>query len=226
MGRRRDWLVGQLPMGMLDDDFYVRFVSLFQQVGSGLLDDVDNIANVVDPSVAPVPVLPWLASWLGMPWIDESLPEEAQRRIVHQAGRALAWRGTQRGFTTLLQAVTGDEVVVEDLGSVRRAVEGASAPDPFVRVVAGSTGWLSDEDFVELVAGELPAPVRFEVVAGGRRLWPRADPDGRPSGGGDHADRPSGGGDHADRPSGGGDHAGRPSGGGDHADRPSDGEEP
>lgn len=183
MSRRRDWLVGQLPMGMLDDDFYVRFVSLFQELGSGLLAGVDNIPNVVDPSVAPVPVLPWLASWLGMPWIDASLPEEVQRRIVRQSGQALAWRGTQRGFTTLLEAVTGGEVLVEDVGSVRRAVEGVAAPDPFVRVTASSTGWLSDEDFVELVAGELPAPVRFEVVADGRRLWPRPDRDPTDGGG-------------------------------------------
>jgi len=179
MARRGDWLVGQLPLGMLDDDFFVRFVSMFQEVGSSLLDGVDNITNVVDATVAPPAVLPWLASWLGVSWVDSSLPEDVQRRVVRQAGQALAWRGTSRGLQTVLEAVTGADVGIEETGAVRRAGD-SLAPQPFVRVTVASTGWLSDEDFVELVADELPVPVQFAVVAGGRQIWPR--PDDRPEG--------------------------------------------
>jgi phage tail-like protein len=172
MARRHDWLVNQLPLGMLDDEFFVRFVSMFQEVASTFLEGADNIPNVVDAAVAPPAMLPWLASWLGISWVDSSLPAETQRRVVRQAGQALAWRGTKRGLETVLQAITDDEVLVEDSGAVQRAGQG-SAAEPFVRVTVSSTGWLSDEDFVELVADELPAPVRFAIVAGGRQIWPQ-----------------------------------------------------
>ena len=172
MPRRGDWLVGQLPMGMLDDGFYVRFVSLFQEMASSLLAGVDNIPNVVDTAVAPVPALAWLGSWLGVSWVDSSLPEALQRRVVRQAGKALAWRGTRRGLVTVLEAVTGGPVTVEDSGSVRPGTGGTPAPDPAVEVTVASTGWMSDEDFVELVADEVPAPVRLTVRVGDRVIWP------------------------------------------------------
>lgn len=172
MARRQDWLVSQLPLGMLDDDLFVRFVSMFQEMASTLLDGADNIPNIVDTSVAPPAVLPWLASWLGVSWVDSSLPEQTQRRVVRQSGQALAWRGTKHGLETVLRAVTDGDVVVEETGSVRRAGDGP-APEPFVQVTVPSTGWLSDEDFVELVSDEMPAPVRFAVVVDGRQIWPQ-----------------------------------------------------
>jgi phage tail-like protein len=179
MRRRSDWLLAQLPMGMLDDDLFVRFVSIFQEVATSLLENADNVPNVVDPTVAPVPALSWLASWLGVTWIEPSLPEELQRRVVRECGRALAWRGTRRGLEILLEAVTGGEVEVEESGGVRRGTEPPTpAPDPRVRVAVRTTGWMSDDDFVELVTDEVPANVRCEIVVDGREIWPR--PGGAP----------------------------------------------
>lgn len=173
MTRRDDWMLAQLPMGMLDDGLFVRFVSIFQDVATSLLDDADNVPNLVDPTVAPVPALSWLASWLGVTWIEPSLPDDVQRRLVRECGKALAWRGTRRGLVTLLRAVTGADVVVEESGGVRRRAEpGLDAPDPSVRVVVQSTGWMSDDDFVELVTDEVPANVRCEIVVGDRTIWP------------------------------------------------------
>lgn len=178
MTRRKDWMLGQLPMGMLDDDLFVRFVSIFQEVATSLVEGADNVPNLVDPTVAPVPALSWLASWLGVNWIEPSLPHDVQRRLVRECGRALAWRGTRYGLEILLRAVTGGEVTVEENGSVRHGIEPGSpdalAPDPSVRVAVHSTGWMSDDDFVELVTDEVPANVRCEIVVGGREIWPAA----------------------------------------------------
>ena len=55
--RRDDWLLGQLPMGMLEDDFFARFVGIFQHVSTTYLDGVDNLENVVDVTVAPEDVV-------------------------------------------------------------------------------------------------------------------------------------------------------------------------
>ena len=51
--RREQWLLSQLPVGMVEDDFFVRFVSIFQDVATTLLDGADNIDNLVDVTVAP-----------------------------------------------------------------------------------------------------------------------------------------------------------------------------
>ena len=173
MTRRKDWMLGQLPMGMLDDDLFVRFVSIFQEVATSLVEGADNIANVVDPTVAPVPALSWLASWIGVNWIEPSLPEDVQRRLVRESGRALAWRGTRNGLEVLLRAVTGEDVAITESGSVRHGVDpGTPAPDPTVRVAVRSTGWMSEDDFVELVTDEVPANVRCEILVDGREIWP------------------------------------------------------
>ncbi|MGH8981961.1 MAG: phage tail protein [Acidimicrobiales bacterium] len=173
MTRRNDWMLAQLPMGMLDDELFVRFVSIFQEVATSLVDGADNIGNIVDATVAPVPGLSWLASWLGVTWIEPSLPDEVQRRLVRECGRALEWRGTRHGLEVLLRAVTGADVTIAESGGVRRGAEHATgASDPVVRVEVRSTGWMSDEDFVTLVTDEVPANVHCEIVADGRTLWP------------------------------------------------------
>jgi phage tail-like protein len=159
-------------MGMLDDDFFVRFVSIFQDVATTLLEDVDNLANVVDVTVAPDPVVRWLGSWLGISSIDASLPHELQRRIVRETSQMLTWRGTRRGLQQFLELVSGGPAEVEESGGVFAEGE-AGGRVPFVRMRVASTGWVPEQDFVTLVQDEIPANVTFELVVGGRQLWPR-----------------------------------------------------
>ena len=170
--RRDNWLLNQLPMGMTDDDFFVRFVSIFQELSTTFLEDADTIDYIVDPTVAPVPLLPWLASWLGVSWIDSSLPEADQRRLLHHLSEAFGWRGTVHGLRTVLEAVTGAPVTIEETGGVRRHRD-EPCPTPSVRIRTASTGWLSDRNFVELVQDELPVSVVFQLEVNGRQLWPR-----------------------------------------------------
>jgi len=178
--RRDDWLLNQLPMGMLEDDFFSRFVGIFQNVSTTMLDGVDNLDNIVDVTVAPEAVVRWMGAWLGVESIDSSLAHELQRRIVRESGKILAWRGTKRGLTGLLELMSGGPVTVEESGGVYP--EGTSPGEaPFVRMHVESTGWVSEEDFVTLVRDELPAHVTFELFVGGRRVWPgepeHVDPD-------------------------------------------------
>lgn len=180
MRRRPDWLVAQLPMGMLDDDFFVRYVSLFQDVATSLMEDADNIPNVVDVTVAPLEVVRWLGSWIGVTSIDSSLPDALQRRLVREGGQMLAWRGTRQGLQRWLEVVTGGPAEVTESGRIVRDGE-ADGEAPWVRMHVGSTGWLSSEDFVELVADELPANVRFELYVGDRQLWPAPVSDTGPT---------------------------------------------
>ena len=171
MTRRNDWLIGQLPMGMLDDDFFLRYTSIFEDVATTFLEGADNVANILDVTVAPAEFVRWLGTWIGLESVDSSLEESLQRRLVRQASKDLAWRGTRRGLEEFLGVLTGGPVVVTESGGISR--EGGLGPrTPFVRVRVASTGWMSAQDFVALVSDEIPANAVFEVYLNEQRLWP------------------------------------------------------
>jgi phage tail-like protein len=174
--RRPDWLVSQIPMGMLeldpDNDFFLRFVSLFQEMATTLIADADNVPNVVDPTVAPDAMVRFLGSWIGVPNIDSSLPDQLQRRIVREAGQILAWRGTKRGLKQFLDLVTGAPAEIEESGGVFAEGEAPAQP-AFVRMRVRSAGWATEADLVALVEDQIPANVAFELSIGHRRVWPR-----------------------------------------------------
>jgi len=176
--RSPSWMINQLPLGMLESDFFVRFVSIFQELGETLFADADNVDNLVDLSVAPVPAVRWLGSWIGVEGIDASLPEELQRRIVGSTAKTLAWRGTVAGLKHFLELISGGAVEVADGGGVWRA--GDTPEDTaWVRMSVESTGWLTEADFVALVRDEVPAHVRAELVVAGRSVWTSDAEEGR-----------------------------------------------
>jgi phage tail-like protein len=172
--RSPHWMVNQLPVGMTDADFFVRFVSIFQEVGRTLLEDADNIDNVVDVTVAPDAVVRWMGSWIGTESIDPSLDDELQRRIVAGAAASLTWRGTTNGLRRFLELASAGPAEVSDGGGVWRDGE-APADTAWVRMRVDSTGWLPEADFVELVRDEVPAHVRAELYVGDRRIWSSED---------------------------------------------------
>jgi phage tail-like protein len=169
--RRDDWLLAQLPMGMLEDDFFTRFVRIFQDVATTYLQDVDNLDHLVDPAVTPMPFVPYLGSWLGVRSIDPSLPELLQRRIVTESSGILSWRGTHRGLVRFLELVCDGPVDVVETGGVYREGEAPATPAR-IEIRVESTGWTTTEDFVELVLDELPASIPTHIFVAGQLVWP------------------------------------------------------
>lgn len=168
--RSEHWMLNQLPIGMLDSPFFVRFVSMFQELANGLLEDADNIDNLIDLTVGPDAMVRYLGSWIGFDSIDPALPHELQRRIVTSSAQTLAWRGTRRGLERFLELASGGAAQVEDGGGVWR--DGEAPADPaWVRMRVESTGWLPERDFVTLVRDEVPAHVRAELYVGERCVW-------------------------------------------------------
>jgi phage tail-like protein len=167
--RHPQWLVNQLPVGMLGSDFFVRFVSIFQEMAESLMDDADQVQHVPDATVTPTPMLSYLASWIDVRTVDPSLPEAVQRTILRSSAKALAQRGTRRGLEAYLTMLSGEPAEVTDGGGVWS--EG-QAPDDvaWVRMRVAGTGHLSEDEFMALVEDEIPAHVRAELFVGDRRV--------------------------------------------------------
>lgn len=160
--RHPQWLINQLPVGMLQSDFFVRFVSIFQELGSVLMEDADLVRHIADASVTPVPMISHLASWIGIDTIDKSLPEKLQRVILASSAKALAHRGTVHGLRGYLEMLSGGPAEVLDGGGVWSEGE-APADVAWVRMTVQGTGHLSEDEFVAMVRDEIPAHVRAEL---------------------------------------------------------------
>lgn len=170
--RRGDWLANQLPAGMLGDDFFLRFVRIFQAEAETLLTHADTLPHLADARLAPIEMVRYMARWLGTDGIDDSYGEAAQRAVLGMVARTLPWRGTRYALAQLLELYSEGPVTIVDGGGV---YEEDRAPDDvaWVRLEVASTGRLPVEDFVALVLDEVPAHVRAEIVVAGARVWPQ-----------------------------------------------------
>jgi phage tail-like protein len=171
MTRRDDWLIHQLPVGMVEDAFLVRFLSIFQDVADTVASQIDNLPHMFDATVAPPTMVRALGYWIGLDWIDPSLPDTLQRRIVREYFSLLRWRGTKRGMRQLLELISQQPANVEETGGIFQ--EGQSPADiGHVVLKVRSTGWATEADLLRIVRSELPASVTFELFVADRRIWP------------------------------------------------------
>ena len=183
MNRNPDWLLNQLPGGLHDDDFLMRYLRIFQDMGDTFLDTLDGLELAFDASVPPTSMVRVLGSWIGLEYLDEELPDEVQRSLVREYSTLVAWRGTRYGLERLLAAITGAGVIVRDDAAAYFVPQPAInewEPAPagirshvFVAVPEG--GWASDDDLLRIVQRELPATVTFEMRRGPRTLWPLSE---------------------------------------------------
>lgn len=156
---------------MTEDEFFVRFVSIFQEIGGSVLDQIDMLPFLFDTAVAPDSLVRAIGSWVGLEWVDPTLPDLAQRRLVRGYSALLPWRGTRKGLSELLLLITGVEPDIVDSGGVYLENE-APLSAPHVRISLSSSGPATDVDLLRIVREELPATVTFELEIAGRRIHP------------------------------------------------------
>lgn len=169
--RPPDWLLRQLPVGLLGEDFFVRFVSLFQAEAETLLAHADNLPHLADPQVTPRAMVRHMASWIGLPELDASEDLARHRELLLLGAQALPWRGTRRGLLAMIEALTGQRATVRDGGGV--FATGELPPDPaWVEIDVNGTGSLDAAAFMSLVRDEIPAHVRCTVRVGGEQIHP------------------------------------------------------
>jgi len=171
MSQHDDWLLNQLPAAMLGEDFFVRFVRIFQEQAGTLLAHADNVPYLADRTITPPAMIRFMSQWLGLAGIDDSFSDLQQRQILTTAGATLQWRGTTKGLRLMLELFSGGPVTVSEGGGVFRRTEAPVGP-AWVVMEVQSTGLLDEADFVRLVLDEIPAHVHAEIWIGERRAWP------------------------------------------------------
>jgi phage tail-like protein len=91
-------------------DFTDRFLAIFDRGFREVESRVDRQAELFDPLSAPAEgrndFLSWLASWTGV-IADRRLPLARRRRLVKQAGKLIAKRGTLSGLRSLIEVYLG-----------------------------------------------------------------------------------------------------------------------
>lgn len=171
MARPDGWMLMRLPERMRDDDFLVRFVTMFQEIAESYAAHADQLEHVFDPAVAPEAMVRLMGEWIGVDMIDETLPVEVQRRIVLGMADIPRWRGTRRGLVLLLELVCGGNVEVHDSGGVYSEADAPGRPG-HIHISVESSGWMSEAHLLETIRRELPATVTFELDIGDTRWWP------------------------------------------------------
>jgi phage tail-like protein len=100
-------------------DFLERFLGLAEGILTPLEDRIASASLLTDPRTVPEESLEWLAGWIGFVF-DPAVPRERWRRMLEAAPRIRPWRGTLRGLSLTLEALTdgavsrGGLVIVED----------------------------------------------------------------------------------------------------------------
>ncbi|MET8762627.1 phage tail protein [Lentzea sp. NPDC004782] len=108
-----------VPRGMLEDPLLVKLTAIFDELLDGVATQVDDLALLTHPALAPDAMVGWLCSWLG--WDLADWPSaDAGRRLLRDAGELLTYRGTARGLQRLAEVLGGADVTavqVVDPGS-------------------------------------------------------------------------------------------------------------
>ena len=163
----RHALIDTLPAMLAEDEFLGRFTAAIDDVLTPFFTTLDCLDSYVDPRLAPVDFLDWVAGWVGLE-LDPRWSEDVRRRVTCSSAALHEARGTAQGLRDELALLTGGEVDVDEPGGVAwSAVAGGCLPKAGVnRVVVRVRG--GDPDLAEPAGParrRLEASVRAAVPA-------------------------------------------------------------
>jgi phage tail-like protein len=172
-----------LPGLYHDNDLAQRFTGALDTVLAPVLATLDSSDAYVDPRLAPLDFVEWLAEWVGVE-LDASWPESRQRALVARAGELYAWRGTVRGVTEAVAIYTGVEPEVSETGGTAWTgtappagrLPGSPAGLLLVRVRVPPGEPIDAGRLDRLVAAAKPAHIAHKVeIVEDRRLRPSVE---------------------------------------------------
>lgn len=117
-----------LPAMFHDDVFAQRLCDGLDAVLAPVPSTIDNFWAYLDPALAPIDFVEWLAGWVGIE-LDQTWPEQRRRELVARAVKLYERRGTAEGLADLIELYVGVRPTVEDSGGVAwSAAPGADLP--------------------------------------------------------------------------------------------------
>ncbi|MFI2200188.1 phage tail protein [Streptomyces sp. NPDC020192] len=164
---------GLLPALYADDDFAQRFTGGLDTVLAPVFAALDNLPAYLDPRVAPLDFVAWLASWVGSD-DDPEWSADLRREAVVRAVELHRRRGTRRGLVERLRLTLGVNADVSgDGGAAWSRTPGADLPPApsgavLVRVWPGRDPAVDEHRVREVVRSLCPVhvPCRVEFLPG------------------------------------------------------------
>ena len=161
-----------LPPLYFEDNFAQRLTAGLDEVLAPVFATLANLPAYVDPRVAPIDFVEWLAGWVGLA-LDQTWPADRQRALIRQAADLYRLRGTARGIAAHVALYLQIEPEVEETGGASwSAVPGGSIPgDPApalkVRVRVSDPESVNVQRLDAVIRAAKPAhvPHEIEVIA-------------------------------------------------------------
>lgn len=183
MSRRRDLdgllvrtRIGEmLPAMFHDDDMAQRWCDGLDEVIAPVPSTLDNLWAYLDPALAPLDFVEWLAGWVGLE-LDQTWDEQRRRELVARAHRLYDFRGTAGGLADLIELYTGVRPEIVDGGGVvwsptpDAEMPGSADAELIVRLDASGAEGIDEGRLENMVEMNKPAHVvhRIEIIGGDR----------------------------------------------------------
>ena len=158
-----------------EDDFFPRFLSVFDSIFFEIEDSINQIGKKLDYRTADRPMLVYLASWLGI--AEQTASPDALRAQIKSAVRDYRMSGTREGLQRAVENQTGfTPVIIEHFqvekmareGRDRQIYTGLFGTNPYkVCIMLPGEALSSKGKIAELtsrVRSCVPAHVEFEII--------------------------------------------------------------
>jgi phage tail-like protein len=166
-----------LPAMFQDDSLAQRLCAGLDEVLAPVPATLDSFWAYLDPMVAPLDFVEWLADWVGLE-LDQTWPEDRRRDLVANGIELYERRGTARGLADLIELYVGVRPTIDDgMTATWSSVPDAPLPgseDP-VLVVTLQTDDPSSIDSARLhtmVMSNKPAHVAHRIEVSGASSRP------------------------------------------------------
>lgn len=116
------------PENLRDDPVSWQLTEILDDLLAPVLCVLDNLRAYIDPELAPLDFVEFLAGWVGFP-IGETWPEDRSRQLVARAWELYGGFGTVKGLQALLASYVGVEPEITDTGGVSWSTALRSGPD-------------------------------------------------------------------------------------------------
>lgn len=115
------------------EDFFYRFLSIFQSFIFDLENEIYNVSKYFDLKAADDEFVKWLCSWLDIDYISSWEPNRF-KEFLNEAVDLYGITGTRRGLERLIEIYTGYKPFLIEYFQIKEMVEANIQNNPYLRV--------------------------------------------------------------------------------------------